>query len=133
MSEYSHRMTLAVPQAYIPQANQLALIAGLSEADVNTFTTAKWQDKDGNLYAVCSTAIKPIVLAMLGIKLADIPMPPHAINADVVAAQEALDMGVMWSGREQVSTDTVLIAIDYEPLQFLRECGLTIKEEELNE
>lgn len=37
MSEYTHRMSLAVPQAYMPQANQLALITGISAADVNTF------------------------------------------------------------------------------------------------
>lgn len=124
MSEYTHRMSLAVPQAYMPQVNQLALIAGISAADVNTFTDANWQDRDGNLYAVCSTAIKPLVLGMLGIKLADMPLPSHAINVDVVAAQEALDKAIMWSGIEQVSTDKILIAIDYEPLQFFKDCGL---------
>ena len=121
MSEYTHRMSLAVPQAYMPQANQLALITGISAAYVNTFTG---QDRDGNLYAVCSTAIKPLVLGMLGIKLSSIPLPSHAINVDVVAAQEALDKAIMWSGIEQVSTDKILIAIDYEPLQFFEDCGL---------
>lgn len=133
MSEYTNRMTLVVPQAYMSQANQLALITGISEADVNTFTNVNWQDKDGNLYTVCSTAIKPVVLAMFGIKLADTPIPPHAIDADIAASQEALDMGVMWSGTEQASTDTILIAIDYEPLQFFEECGLFIIEEETYE
>lgn len=33
MSEYKHRMSLAVPQALMPQANQLALIVGVSEYD----------------------------------------------------------------------------------------------------
>ena len=122
MSEYTHRMSLAVPQAYMPQANQLALITGISAADVNTFTG---QDRDGNLYTVCSTAIKPLVLGMLGIKLSSIPLPSHAINVDVVAAQEALDKAIMWSGIEQVSTDKILIAIDCEPLQFFKDCGLT--------
>ena len=124
MSEYTHRMSLSVPQAYMPQANQLALITGISAADVNTFTDANWQDRDGNLYAVCSTAIKPLVLGMLGIKLSSIPLPSHAEDVDVVAAQEALDKAIMWSGIEQVSTDKILIAIDYEPLQFFKDCGL---------
>ena len=92
MSEYTHRMSLAVPQAYMPQANQLALITGISAAYVNTFTDANWQDRDGNLYTVCSTAIKPVVLGMFGIKLASIPLPSHAI--------------------------------DCEPLQFFKDCGL---------
>ena len=124
MSEYTHRMSLAVPQAYMPQANKLALITGISAADVNTFTDANWQDRDGNLYAVCSTAIKPLVLGMLGIKLSSIPLPSHAEDVDVVAAQEALDKAIMWSGIEQVSTDKILIAIDCEPLQFFKDCGL---------
>ena len=124
MSEYTHRMSLAVPQAYMPQANQLALITGISAADVNTFTDANWQDRDGNLYAVCSTAIKQLVLGMLGIKLSSIPLPSHTEDVDVVAAQEALDKAIMWSGIEQVSTDKILIAIDYEPLQFFKDCGL---------
>lgn len=124
MSEYTHRMSLAVPQAYMPQANQLALITGISAADVNTFTDANWQDRDGNLYTVCSTAIKPLVLGMLGIKLSSIPLPSHAEGVDVVAAQEALDKAIMWSGIEKVSIDKILIAIDYEPLQFFKDCGL---------
>ena len=131
MSDYKHRMSLAVPQALMAQANQLALIVGVSSDDDKTFTTANWQDKDGNLYAVCSTVIKPVVLAMFGIKLADIPMPPHTIDADIILAQEALDKAIMWSDIEQVSKDKILIAIDYEPLQFFKDCGLTIEEEEL--
>ena len=126
MSEYKHRMTLVVPQLLIPQANQLALNVGVSEHDDKTFTSANWQDKDGNLYAVCSTAIKPVVLGLIGIKLSDISLPPYAEDADITAAQEALDIGIMWSGTEQVNTDTILIAINYEPLQFFEDCGLTL-------
>ena len=69
-------------------------------------------------------AIKPLVLGMLGIKLSSIPLPSHAEDVDVVAAQEALDKAIMWSGIEKVSTDKILIAIDYEPLQFFKDCGL---------
>ena len=126
MSKYKHRMTLAIPQALMSKANQLALIVGESEYDDNTFTAANWQDKDGNLYAVCSTVIKPVVLGLFGIKLSDISLPPYAEDADITAAQEALDIGIMWSGTEQVNTDTILIAINYEPLQFFEDCGLTL-------
>lgn len=126
MSEYKHRMSLAVPQSLMSQANQLALIVGVSSDDDKTFTTANWQGKDGNMYAVCSTAIKPVVLGLFGIKLSDIPLPPHAVNADVAAAQEALDIGVIWTGTEQVNSNTIMIAIDYEPLQFFEDCGLTL-------
>ena len=119
-------MSLAVPQALMAQANQLALIVGESEHDNETFTVANWQDKDGNLYAVCSTAIKPVVLAMFGIKLADITLPTHAVNADVTAAQQALDKVVMYKQGDKASTTSIMCAIDFEPLQAFDDMGLTV-------
>lgn len=129
MSQYTHRMTLAVPQALMSQANQLALIVGVSEYDDKTFTAANWQDKDGNLYAVCSTVIKPVVLGMFGVSLADITLPAHAINADVTAAQQALDKVVMYKQGDKASTAKIMCAIDFEPLTAFVDMGLTIKEE----
>ena len=130
MSEYKHRMSLAVPQALIPQANNLALITGLSAADINTFTTANWQDKDGNLYAVCSTVIKPVVLGLFGISLSNITLPAHAINADITAAQQALDKVVMYKQGDKASTASIMCTIDFEPLQAFADMGLTIIEED---
>lgn len=131
MSDYKHRMSLAVPQALMPQANNLALIAGLSAADINTFTTANWQDKDGNLYAVCSTVIKPVVLSMFGISLTDITLPAHASKADVTAAQQALDKVVMYKQGDKASTASIMCAIDFEPLAAFADMGLTIIESDL--
>ncbi len=128
MSDYKHRMSLAVPQALTPQANQLALIVGVSSDDDKTFTTANWQDKDGNLYAVCSSVIKPVVLSMFGISLADITLPAHAINADVAAAQQALNKVVMYEQGDKASTAKIMCAIDFEPLQAFSDMGLTIIE-----
>lgn len=126
MSDYKHRMSLAVPQALMPQANQLALIVGVSEHDDKTFTAANWQDSDGNLYAVCSTVIKPVVLNMFGVSLSNITLPAHAINADITAAQQALDKVVKYQHGDKVSTDTIMCTIDFEPLQAFADMGLTI-------
>ena len=128
MSDYKHRMSLAVPQALMAKANNLALIAGLSAADINTFTVANWQDKDGNLYAVCSTVIKPVVLGLFGISLTDVTLPAHAINADVAAAQQALDKVVMYKQGDKVSPTSIMCAIDFEPLTAFSDMGLTIIE-----
>ena len=128
MSEYKHRMSLTVPQTLMPQANQLALIVGVSEHDDKTFTQANWQDKDGNLYAVCSTVIKPVVLGLFGISLADITLPAHAINADVTAAQQALDKVVMYKQGDKSSITSIMCAIDFEPLTAFADMGLTIIE-----
>ena len=127
MSDYKHRLTLVVPEQYMNEANQLALITGLSEADVNTFTSTNWKDTEGNLYAVCSAAIKPIVLGMYGVKLSTIELPLHALEANVEAAQLALDKSVIYEsdkGTKAVPTK-IIIAIDYEPLEFLEAVGLT--------
>lgn len=126
MSEYKHRMTLAVPQALMPQANQLALIVGVSSDDDKTFTAANWQDKDGNLYAVCSTVIKPVVLSMFGINLSNITLPAHAINSDITAAQQALDKVVMYEQGDKASTANIMCAIDFEPLQAFSDMGLIV-------
>lgn len=131
MSDYKHRMSLAVPEQYMNEANNLALIAGLSEADINTFTVANWQDKDGNLYSVCSTSIKPVVLGMFGISLTDITLPVHASHADVIAAQQALDKVVMYKQGDKASTTSIMCVIDFEPLAAFADMGLSIIDNDL--
>lgn len=126
MSDYKHRMSLVVPEQLIAKANQLALIVGVSSDDDKTFAQASYQDADGNLYAVCSTAIKPVVLGLFGISLADITLPTHAINADVTAAQQALDKVVMYSDGDKASTASIMCAIDFEPHVFFESLGLMI-------
>lgn len=131
MSDYKHRMSLAVPKALMDKANQLALIVGESHDDDKTFTTANWQDKDGNLYAVCSTVIKPVVLGLFGINLSNITLPAHAVNADVAAAQQALDKVVMYKQGDKASPTSIMCAIDFEPLAAFDDMGLTIVESDL--
>ena len=83
---YIHAITIAVPEQLISDANQLALVLGESAADDKTFTTANWQDADGNLYAVCSTAAKPVF-----VELASQPLqaPAHVPDVDIEAAARA--------------------------------------------
>lgn len=128
-SKYIHRMTLVVPEKLIPQANQLALIAGESAADINTFSKANWQDVDGNPYAVCSTVIKPIVLAMFGTPVADTGLT--ADGADFTQAQRAMDAAIMYSDGLTANPNNIFIAIDVEPMQFFEGLGLTMVESEL--
>lgn len=129
MSEYKHCMTLAVPQALMDKANQLALIAGESANDVNTFTNANWQDSDGNLYAVCSTVVKPIVLSLFGQSLDDAPLDDD--NADKSLAQQALDAAVMLADGVVATTDSIVIAVDVEPLTALESMGLSLVDDDI--
>lgn len=129
MSQYIHRMTIVVPESLMSQANQLALIVGESSDDDKTFTTTDWQDKDGNLYAVCSTMIKPIVLSLLNTSLTDSPLQVE--GADLTQAQQALDKVVMYKQGDKLSTIKIMCAIDFEPLQAFSDMGLTIIESDL--
>ena len=86
MTQYKQRATIATPAAHIIDANQLALCLGESSADDRTFTTASYQDADGNLYAVCSTVAKPIFAEMAGQPL---KAPDHTSGVDLAAATRA--------------------------------------------
>ena len=130
MTEYIHRITVAVPEAYINIANQLALIAGEFPADANTFRQASWQDKDGNKYAVCSAVAKPVVLDLYEAKLSELELPEFKQEANIEQAQQALDMMVLYDGTQQVTTDTIMCAVDYDPLPLLLSVGLRAIETE---
>lgn len=125
MSQYKHRITLIVPENYIDHANQLALIMGESSVDTRTFTIADWRDLNGNVYAVCSTVCKPVVVNALHGGLPS-PLPNHASDADVSKAQQALDMIVQYDVGVKVSQNHIVLAIDYEPHKVFDAVGLLI-------
>lgn len=124
MSDYKHRMTLVVPKSLMPAANQLALIAGESPDDDKTFTEASYQDADGNLYAVCSTVIKPIVLSMFGKSVEDSEL--YDDNADADLANLAMSNAVMYSEGMSANSKCIIIGIDIEPLGMFDALGLTM-------
>ena len=83
---YIQRATIAAPLTHIPHANQLALCLGESSADDQTFTTASYQDAQGDLYAVASTVAKPVFAELAGQPL---QAPEHAPGMDLAAATRA--------------------------------------------
>ena len=121
MSEYKHRLTLAVPKALMVEANQLALMVGESANDVNTFTEADWTDESGNLYAVCSTISKPVVLKVLGKGLSE----KLTGDADYQIAKQALDKVVILESGVKANPKSITLAIDIEPTQALKQMVLT--------
>lgn len=123
MTQYKHRITLIVPESMLDIANQLALIAGESSEDVNTFSSVGWQDVYGNRYAVCSAAVKPIVLSILGKPIIDSGLT--ADGADFEKAQEAMSNSVVYKENVLANQEKILIAVDVEPLFFISDAGLT--------
>lgn len=48
------RITVACPAALVDDANNLAMVLALSEADAMTYRGLNWRDAAGNLYAAAS-------------------------------------------------------------------------------
>ncbi len=95
MSEWTHTLTVVVPESLIPQGNQLALAIGTSEDDVNTFKTADWTDGTSN-YAVAHTvAVEQILdyFAQVPVELASgVVFPTISIIPEGIAALTGSDM-----------------------------------------
>lgn len=61
MSEWTHTLTVVVPEALMAQANQLALAVGTSEDDINTFRSADWTDGTANFAVAHTVAVEQIM------------------------------------------------------------------------
>ena len=98
MSQWTHTLTVIVPESLIPQANQLALAVGTSEDDVNTFRSADWTDAI-NFYAVANTrAVEQIMdyFALVPAELASSVVFPtvegeELIDSDMTKIQVFVD------------------------------------------
>ena len=117
MTDFSHRITLAVPASMIGDANELASCVGISPADVNTFQEPGWKDSQGNLYSVCSSQVTVRVIGLLGGGLVAPAWP-----VDLVAAQRAKDALVVGG---TASPSSIAVSIDTDGLQALYAMGLT--------
>lgn len=95
MSNWTHTLTVIVPESLIVQANQLALAIGTSEDDVNTFRQADWTDGISN-YAVAHTqAVEQIMeyFAQVPAELASrVVFPTMSVSAEGIQILTGSDM-----------------------------------------
>ena len=125
---YRQRATIATPAAQIPNANKLALCLGESSADDKTFTSASYQDAQGNLYAVCSTVAKPIFAELAGQPL---QAPDHAPDMDVEAATRAQALLQINGGKATPDVIAVILGNRLESAQdHIAALGLTRVEQD---
>ena len=110
---------MAVPEALIPEANQLMLIVSESINDDKTFGVPTYEDSSGNKYSLCSAAVKPAFIGKATVALS--ANPDYAPNADRVAAQIALD-SIKGSGGIRFSLNP------NKPHIAIRNWGLTLIE-----
>ena len=96
MSQWTHTLTVIVPEYLIAQANQLALAIGTSEDDVNTFRSADWTDGTSN-YAVAHTvAVEQIMeyFAQVPVELAaGVVFPTISTSTEGVITLTGSDIG----------------------------------------
>ena len=122
MSNWTHTLTVIVPESLMAQANRLALSMGTSEDDANTFRQADWTDGVMN-YAVANTrAVAQItdyfmtISAEAGSPLADALgatiFPSVSIDVDGVATLTGSDM------------TKIQVFVDQEPFHVLSILGL---------
>lgn len=86
MGSYTHGFVVAVPEADIADANQLALVLGENPADEFTFSVCGYEDAQGNQYAVAAGRCQLTFLEAAGRPLV---APDFAPDADLVAASRA--------------------------------------------
>lgn len=122
MSEWTHVLTIAVPESLMVQANQLALAIGTSEDDVNTFQTADWTDGTGN-FAVCSTrAVDKIFDYVAAVDVTD-----NQLLAEGLAALSFVTVTIDENGAQTITgndSTKIRVIVDAEPFAALELLGL---------
>ena len=116
MSEWTHTLTVIVPESLIQQGNQLALAVGTSEDDINTFKTADWTDGTSN-YAVAHTvAVEQIMdyFTQVPVELAScVVFPTMIVSAEGIRTLTGSDM------------TKVQVFMDAEPFAVFSMLGLS--------
>lgn len=118
MSNWTHTLTVIVPESLMVQANQLALAIGTSPDDVNTFRQADWTDGTSN-YAVAHTqAVEQIMtyFAQVPANLASGVVFPTISNN--------VDGGITLVGKDMTK---VQVFVDADPFTVFGLLGLTRK------
>lgn len=81
------RVTIAVPEDFIAEANELASCIGWDEADNQTFGSVNYKDEEGNLYAVASGLVEEDFLSDA---LSPLVEPPWGADLDKAEMAQAL-------------------------------------------
>jgi len=103
---FPYRVTIVVPEAMIPDANELALVLGEAPGDVNTFGGVWARDAGGARYAIACTHGGP---GFPTDARSELTAPDHAPDADLEAATRAQTALVI--GTENWWTEPVIDAL----------------------
>lgn len=122
MSEWTHVLTIAVPESLIAQANQLALAIGTSEDDVSTFRIADWTDGTGN-FAVCSTRAVDKIFDYVGL----VDTSENTLLAEGLVALSFVTVTTNEAGVQTITNNDptkIRVVVDMEPFAAMSLLGL---------
>lgn len=134
---YTSRLNVAVPESLMEPANHLAVSIGEAAGDFYSFTNANWQDAQGNLYAVMSTQVTPLLFEYAGLPLERRDFAPEEWSLELATqAQMAVNI---WFGPTQQQPEmptatpgVILGVVGDDPLGIFAAMGLTRLPEEMN-
>ena len=115
MSNWTHTLTVIVPESLIPQGNQLALAVGTSEDDINTFKTADWTDGSANFAVAHTQAVEQIMdyFAIIPAELQyGVVFPTMSVSAEGITTLTGSDM------------TKIQVFVDQEPFHVLSKLNL---------
>ena len=122
MSNWTHTLTVIVPESLIPQGNQLVLAVGTSEDDINTFKSTDWTDGTAN-YAVAHTVAVEQIMDYFG------AITPDAGSELATAISNTVFPRVLLSetgfGVLDMDMSKIQVFVDAEPFTVFGLLGLT--------
>ena len=116
MSEWTHTLTVIVPESLMAQANQLALAIGTSDDDVNTFRSADWTTGTGNFAVAHTQAVEQIMeyFVLIPAELQyGVVFPTMSISAEGIPTLTGSDM------------TKIQVFVDVEPFTVFELLNLT--------
>ena len=116
MSNWTHTLTVIVPESLMAQANQLALAIGTSDDDANTFRSADWTDGTGNFAVAHTQAVEQIMdyFALIPVELrSGVVFPTMSTSTEGVTTLIGSDMS------------KIQVFVDVEPLSLFNLLGLS--------
>ena len=125
MTEYIYQLSVSVPESLTDCANHLAAYLGGSQADLNTYTSAR--DTDGSTdYHFLATVVTATALQKVG--------APSALPefVDPLMLSQALQALVLITDTEALTpaqSDKIVAYIGVSPEQSINAMGITLKPE----
>ena len=117
MSNWTHTLTVIVPETLMDVGNQLALAMGTSpDDDANTFRQADWTDGTGNFAVAHTQAVEQILdyFAQLPAELQEgVVFPTMSTSTECVTTLTSSDMS------------KIQVFVDVEPFSLFNLLGLS--------